>query len=97
MSDMERMKDTVSQHATALGGASIGEVAQEWIDAGFSREAADAWMSVARCFDADSAAALRDAGVTPEQASAEHEGGETIGHAVAHGDLSARKAAKLVR
>lgn len=91
METMARMVQVVSRHSQAVGNAPYGEVAQEWIDAGFSAEGADRWIS-AGCFEARSAAALRDAGVKAEQAAAQYESGMTIGYAVANGDISVGEA-----
>lgn len=92
MSEMNRMIQVVGNAGSmAVGNAPLGEVAQEWIDAGFSDVEAARWLE-SRCYDAAAAAKLAKAGVTPEQASAEAPGGETIGYAVANGDMTVREA-----
>lgn len=88
-----------SDREFACGGQATDRVAAEWGGHGFGADEVRGWLD-ARCFDAAAAAALRAAGVTPEQARATvDEGpceGETIGYAVANGDLSAARAAKIV-
>lgn len=83
----------------ARGNDDVAEVAQEWIDAGFAVAEAGQWLA-ARCFRADAAAELRDAGVSSAGARriwAGQGGTQTIGEAVANGYLDADDAADLTR
>lgn len=109
MGDMDRMIAAVSEAGSrAYGNEALGAVAQEWIDAGFDEVDAAQWLG-AGCFDANTAAELRKAGVTPEQAAVHPSGddlrrvgarvegyGESIGYMVANGDLSTACALRLV-
>lgn len=85
----------------AVGNSDVGSVADDWIEHGHDSDDVRAWLG-ARCYDAAAAAALRDAGVTPEQAATQTDAGsgyylDTIGYKVANGDLTARAAAALLR
>lgn len=51
-----------------IGNEDVADVAQCWIDAGFSRDNVSDWWD-AGCFDASRAAILRDSRLTPEQVS----------------------------
>ena len=78
-------------------GGDPSEAAQAWTDADFDDETAARWLS-ARCFDAESARALADMGVTPEQAGKRtRDGGggyiDTIGFKVSSGDMTPRQGA----
>lgn len=78
-------------------GGSAEDAAQAWTDAAFDDEMTARWLE-ARCFDAPSARALADLGVTPEQAAVRtRDGGDrsigTIASKVACGDLTARQGA----
>ena len=88
--------ETVRQHAELIDGDDADAVAQAWTDAGFDDEATSRWLE-ARCFDAQAARALADAGVTPAQAAKRtRDGGgyiDTIAYKVASGDLTARQGA----
>lgn len=75
----------------AAGVEDPATVAQQWAEHGFAADDVQAWLD-ARCFDPDAAAELRDAGITPEQASTRTDAGtggyaDTIGYKVANGDL----------
>ncbi|MDQ6805132.1 MAG: hypothetical protein M3065_09210 [Actinomycetota bacterium] len=74
-------------------GGSADVAAQAWTKAGFGDVMTERWLT-ARCFDPDSARALTDLGVTPEQAASRtRDGGDyidTIAYKVAAGDLTAR-------
>ncbi len=82
----------------AQRGGDAEAAAQAWTEAEFDDETAGRWLE-ARCFDAGSARALADLGVTPEQAAKRtRDGGgadyvDTIAYKVANGDLSARQGA----
>lgn len=89
--------ETIRRHAELIdGGEDAGAVAQAWTDAGFDDELTDRWLA-ARCFDAEAARALADAGITPEQAARRtRDGGDyvdTIAYKVANGDLTPRQGA----
>lgn len=70
--------------------------AQAWSEAGFDDELTARWLK-ARCFDPETARALADADVSPEQASSRtRDGGgyaDTIGFKVSAGDLTVRQGA----
>lgn len=88
--------ETVRRHAELIDGDDADAAAQAWTDAGFDDEATSRWLE-ARCFDAQAARALADAGVTPAQAAKRtRDGGgyiDTIAYKVASGDLTARQGA----
>lgn len=88
--------ETVRQHAELIDGDDAGAVAQAFTDAGFDDEATTRWLE-ARCFDAQAARALADAGVSPAQAAKRtRDGGgyiDTIAFKVASGDLTPRQGA----
>ena len=89
--------ETIKRYGDLIeGGGDAGSVAQAWTDAGFDDETTARWLE-ARCFDAQAARALADAGVTPEQASKRtRDGGgyvDTIAYKVANGDLTPRQGA----
>lgn len=66
---------------------TVEETAVEWCQNDFGADAADWWA--AGCFDADRAAILRDAGITPEQAAIECPQLEVFswGYAHSNGDV----------
>jgi hypothetical protein len=81
----------------ATRGGDPAEAARAWTDAGFDDETAARWLA-ARCFDAGSARALADMGVTPQQAGKRtRDGGggyiDTIAFKVSSGDLTPRQGA----
>jgi hypothetical protein len=87
--------------AAAIGGANAEAVAAEWLAAGFddAEEVAD-WLS-ARCFRAQDARALEEAGFTPEQAALRTTAGrasyeDTIAYKFAQGDLSGAEARRII-
>ncbi len=89
--------ETIRRYGELLdGGDDDGSIAQAWTDAGFDDETTACWLE-ARCFDAQAARALADAGVTPAQAAKRtRDGGgyiDTIAYKVASGDLTARQGA----
>lgn len=69
----------------AAGVEDPAAVAQQWAEHGFDAADVRAWLD-ARCFCPDAAAELRDAGITPEQASTRTDT-DTIGYRVSNGDL----------
>ena len=84
----------------ALGMEDPDSVAREWVEAGFTDAGdVDAWLTAGAVWP-DSAAALRDAGVTPAQASRITTEGSTlsplsIGYRFANGELSLARAVEL--
>jgi len=74
-------------------------VAWQWETHGFTADNVAKWLN-ARCFNPDAAAAMRDAGIAPEDAE-EHtdrgDGGytDTIGYKVSNCDLSVDEAARI--
>ena len=88
---------TIRRYGDLIDGAGDGaSVAEAWTDAGFDDAMTARWLE-ARCFDAEAARALADAGVTPEQAAKRtRDGGgyvDTIAYKVAKGDLTPRQGA----
>ncbi|MDO5633453.1 MAG: hypothetical protein Q4G34_01075 [Micrococcus sp.] len=84
--------------------AGIVEVAQEWVDEGFTAEEVAAWLGDADLAWPVTAAAFRDAGITPAQAG--QEVGVDIGHGeyvrtlaykVGNGDLELNEALVIIR
>jgi len=89
---------TIEQYGDlADRGGDPGAAAKAWTKAGFDDALTARWLT-ARCFDATTARALADMGVTPEQAAKRtRDGGggytDTIGYKVANGDMTARQGA----
>ncbi|HYE15380.1 MAG TPA: hypothetical protein VD968_13110 [Pyrinomonadaceae bacterium] len=96
------MEAALGRHGgEATRGCEAEEVAREWLAAGFddAEEVGD-WLA-ARCFDAEGARALEDAGLTPEQAAVRTRAGrgdyeDTVGFKVTRGDLSLEEARRIV-
>jgi photosystem II stability/assembly factor-like uncharacterized protein len=89
--------ETIRQYGEpAERGGSAEDAAQAWSDAEFDDETASRWLA-ARCFDPQTARALADMGVAPEQAAMRtRDGGgyvDTIAFKVANGDLTVRQGA----
>jgi len=89
--------DTISPFGElAERGGTADAAAQAWTTAGFGDEMTARWLK-ARCFDPESARALTDLGVTPEQAAVRtRDGGDyidTIAYKVAAGGLTPRQGA----
>ena len=89
--------ETIRQYGEPIeGGDDPDSIAQAWTDAGFDDETTARWLK-ARCFDAQTARALADMGVIPEQAGKRtRDGGgyvDTIAYKVANGDLTPRQGA----
>ena len=82
--------------AFADRGKGADAAARAWTEAGFDDALTARWLD-ARCFDAESARALGELGVSPEQAAVRTGDGtggvDTLAHKVANGDLTARQAA----
>ena len=83
------------------GGAGAESVAYEWLAAGFAdAEEVEDWLR-ARCFRAQHAEALEQAGFTPEQAALRTNAGagdyeDTIAYKFAHDDLTLAEARRIV-
>ena len=79
--------------------ADLDRAVQEWIGHDFTDAGVKAWLN-AGAFTAHAANALHEAGVTPEEAGERREElddrGNTIGYAVANGDLSVANALKIL-
>lgn len=80
----------------ACGGYSPREIAQEWIDEGFTPNKVVDWLW-AGCFTAASARELAEAGITPNQAQLPWRHGMSIGYAVANGQLSIENAITILK
>lgn len=83
--------------------AMVRVAAQEWADAGFTVDEVTAWLE-ARCFVADAATALKEAGLSPAECRAEANADlgsghyvDTVGFKVANGDLSVDYAARWIK
>lgn len=101
--DIEAIARVITQAGEfAHGGEDPASVAQEWADEGFDADDVRAWLD-ARAFDASAAASMRDAGMTPDDASTPTgtdvgigRYGDTIGYKVSNNDLYIVGALKLV-
>lgn len=84
MIDLVREND----HGFWLTGGNPAEtVAEEWEAAGFTVDDVVGWWQ-ADCFDAQRTKELRDAGLTPEDVTAEDEDGNLLGYAYCNGDIT---------
>jgi hypothetical protein len=87
------------QHGTK--SASIAEQAKSWIDLGYDDpEEVESWLK-ARCFNAEGANMLDNAGITPEQAAITTTEGlsstpDSIGFKVVNGELTVDEARRIV-
>ncbi len=84
-----------------ISDADVEAAARLWLEANFEDAEEVAEWHAARCFDAQSAKQLDDAGITPEQAALRTREGdadyeETIGYKFAHGDLSLSEARRII-
>ncbi|GAC1446369.1 MAG: hypothetical protein NVSMB56_04400 [Pyrinomonadaceae bacterium] len=94
-----RMLETFD--AEILGGKTLHDVAREWLDADFDDEEEIADWLRARCFTADDARRLEDAGFTPDQSAFITSAGsrdyaDTIAYKLTHGDLSFDEARRII-
>lgn len=64
--DLIEMAEMLSGHGSLFTGNNVDDEAQGWLDSGFDTEDAGAWCQIG-CWDAETAAEWRDAGMTPEQ------------------------------
>lgn len=94
---MQAIIDAINDNKNFFAGTeNVQDVAQEWLDSGLTTDESLAYMQ-ARCFTAWAAIELKAAGVTPNKASEHIQIAgyrDTIGYAVANGDL-AKLLAKL--
>lgn len=87
-------------HADAAGRPAEAS-AREWLASGFEEaEEVEGWLA-ARCFTAESARALEEAGLTPEQAAIRTREGagdyeDTLGYKITNGDLSLEEARRII-
>lgn len=65
--DVAEMIEVLERHGDQAAGNNAENQAQQWIDNHFSSDDADSWCEIG-CWDADTAAEFRDAGLSPEQA-----------------------------
>ena len=65
--DVYDMAEMLDRHGSTFAGNCADDTAQDWIDNGFERDSADDWCEIG-CWDAATAAELRDSGLTPTQA-----------------------------
>ena len=66
------MAEMLTSHGDCFSGNNVDDQAQDWIDHDFVCDSANDWCE-AGVWDAATAAALRDAGLTPQQATAASE------------------------
>lgn len=95
---MSEMEETLDRYGEFAHGGDVEGAAQEWEGAGFTPDEAAAWID-ARCWDADTARELADAGISPEQAATSVTVcgyADTIGYAVSNGDLTVGQALAML-
>jgi hypothetical protein len=99
---IKRICRVLEEHAPdALGSANAGEVARQWIEAGFDDpDEIEGWLR-ARCFAPNRAQALEAAGFTPEQAALRTTAGtadyeDTIAFKLNRNDLSLNEARRII-
>lgn len=68
MTTIQAIADVLMQHGDRFTGNGVREEAEGWRSEGFNAETANAWCEIG-VWDAETAAKLRDAGVTPAQVS----------------------------
>ena len=93
------MIEMVEGYGEWAHGGDLVDVAKDWIEAGFDVSGARDWLG-GGCWDARSAKALRDAGMTAEQAGEYTEIGgcpAKIGSAVSNNDLNVEDAMTLIQ
>lgn len=74
------------------GEESPKAIAREWVQYGFNALGVREWAFRARCFRAEAARALIVLGLNPEDCRALNQQGDTVGYAVANGDMSPQDA-----
>ena len=87
MTGMIELVNEYDQGGRLTGGESTIKVAHEWFVAGFTVDDVVGWWQ-AGCFDAQRTKELRDAGLTPENVTAEDEDGNLLGYAYCNGDIT---------
>jgi hypothetical protein len=87
--DMATTIRTTEGASTFVAGdpSNVENAAQEWVDAGFTPDEAQAWWK-AGAFDAQRAAQMRQMGLTLEQASETYRESESWAYAYSNGDCS---------
>jgi hypothetical protein len=96
---ISELLERYGQHAS--NDTSIAEQAKTWIDLGYDDvDEVESWLK-ARCFNAEGANMLDNAGITPEQAAITTTEGmsqtpDTIGFKVVNGDLTVDEARRIV-
>jgi hypothetical protein len=60
------MAETLNRHGWRFSGNNVADVAQDWLDHDFTPSEADEWCEIG-VWAAETAADLRDAGLTPER------------------------------
>jgi hypothetical protein len=66
--ELADMMELLDSHGERFSGNHVADVAQDWLDNGFDAESAGEWCEIG-AWDASTAAQLRDAGLTPDQAN----------------------------
>lgn len=61
-----QMEAMLLRHGDRFAGSCVEDVARDWLDSGFDADGADAWCEIG-CWDAATAAQMRDADLTPDQ------------------------------
>ena len=64
--DLADIMEMLELHGDKFAGNHVSHEAQNWLDQGFDAASADDWCEIG-CWDAATAATLRDAGLTPAQ------------------------------
>jgi hypothetical protein len=96
---ISELLEQYGQHET--NDSSIREQAKSWVVLGYDDpEEVESWLK-ARCFNAEGANMLDNAGITPEQAAITTTEGispnpDTIGFKVVNGDLTVDEARRIV-
>lgn len=98
---IRRIRALIERHGEAASaGAPAETAAHRWVSRGFTdADDVEAWLA-ARCFDPEQAAALEEAGLTPEQAALRTTEGrgryeDTLAHKLARGDLTLEEARRI--
>lgn len=64
--ELGEMCDMLEKHGDRFAGASVEDMAQDWLDHDFDADAADSWCDIG-VWDAATAAEFRDADKTPDE------------------------------
>lgn len=100
IADVPAVAEVVRDHGEVAHGSENPEVvAREWVEHGFDAADVRAWLG-AHCSQPRAAAALRDRGITPQDAKLNVLAGRdgmfaSIGHKTATGDLTVDEAVRL--